>query len=296
MHFSTLITTAVVTMACTTGLVQAAPIQARGQNALYGITYTAKNSDGSCQTTDEVLQYVKDFSNNGIKHIRTYSQECDQLGNILNAISSVDSSMKVTAAVWLDGSSGDDEEINNLLSALKANSKNIKLIDGITVGNEVIFSGSLSSSALVSKIKQVKSATSSYNIPVGTVDTPNTFPSDVIAASDVIGVNIHPYFGGVDISQAGSNMKQQLNTFKSKAQGKSVFVAETGWPSAGNTNGASVPSVSNVQSYVNQLRSMSDIEYYYFEALDSNWKPAGNDGVETHFGLYNSNGKSKVSF
>jgi hypothetical protein len=38
MHLPTLISTAVFTLACTTGLVQAAPIQARGDQSLYGIT------------------------------------------------------------------------------------------------------------------------------------------------------------------------------------------------------------------------------------------------------------------
>ncbi|ORZ15903.1 glycoside hydrolase superfamily [Absidia repens] len=288
MHLSTLITTAAMTLVCTTGFVQAAPLQSRSESGLYGITFTAKNSDGSCQNAQEVLQYVKDFKNNGIMNIRTYSQECDQLTNIINAIDSVDKSMSVTAAVWIDGSSGDDEEISTLVSSLKSAGSKTKVVKAITVGNEVIFSGSVSSNDL--------SATSSYNIPVGTVDTPNTYPSNVIDACDVVGVNIHPYFASVDISQAGSNMAEQYKNFKNdKAKGKSVYVAETGWPSAGNNNGKADPSVSNVQSYVKQLMKLSGIQYYYFEALDSNWKDGGSNGVETHWGLYDASGKSKIA-
>jgi exo-beta-1,3-glucanase (GH17 family) len=238
-----------------------------------------------------VKQYVQDFKTNGIMNIRTYSQECDQLKNILSAI---DGSMTVTAAVWLDGSSQDDEEIKQLKSALNAaNPSQRKHIQSIMVGNEVLFKGSVSSEALVSKMEQVKKV--AQDIPVGTVDTPNTFTSSVIQACDVIGLNIHPYFASVDIDQAGANMVKQYKAFSPKAKGKELYVAETGWPSAGKTKGDAVPSVSNVQSYVKQLKKISDVKYYYFEAQDSNWKEGGNDGVETHFGLYDASGKSKVA-
>ncbi|KAI8331404.1 glycoside hydrolase superfamily [Chlamydoabsidia padenii] len=293
MHFSTLIST-VMTLVCTTGLVQAAPIQARGDNGLYGITYTARNSDGSCQSAQQVYQYVKDFKSSGIMNIRTYSQECNQLTHIINAIASIDPSMSVTAAVWLDGSSGDEKEIKQLASNLKSAGSKSSVVNSITVGNEVLQSGSLSSQALISNIHKVKQVAT--GIPVGTVDTPGALTPSVIDASDVIGVNIHPYFSKVDISKAASNMVEQYRSFVSKkSKGKSVYVSETGWPSAGKKNGAAVPSVANVQSYVKQLETISDVKYYYFEALDSNWKDGGDNGVETHFGLKDASGKSKVA-
>ncbi|KAI8341647.1 glycoside hydrolase superfamily [Chlamydoabsidia padenii] len=297
MHFFLQSIIMMMVMICTTGLVQSAPIKIRGNHVLSGITYTAKHPDGSCHNADQVLQYVTRFKKHGIMNIRTYSQECNQLPNIIHAITSVDPSMSVTAAVWLDGTAGDDEEISTLLETLKTvgGEKVRQVVKNIMVGNEVIYSGTLSSSALVKRIQQVKKATSSYGVPVGTVDTPTTFPSNVIDASDEIGVNIHPYFGGVAISQAGANLMTQYKAFvNNKSQGKSVFVSETGWPSAGNKIGASVPSVANLQSYVNQMRQMS-IPYFYFEAQDANWKGAGKDGVETHWGLYDDSGISKIA-
>lgn len=258
--------------------------------------YTAKHPDGSCHNANDVLQYVKKFKSHGIMNIRTYSQECNQLTNIINAIESVDPAMKVMAAVWIAGTAGDDKEIGTLISTLNSagRAKVRQVVKGITVGNEVIFSGSVSSAALVQKIQKVKSATASFGIPVGTVDTPNTYPSNVIDACDVIGVNIHPYFGGVPVAQAGSNMMATYKAFVGKTKGKSLFVGETGWPTAGKTNGQSVPSVPNLQSYVNQMRQMN-IKYYYFEAQDASWKNAGSNGVETHWGLYDASGAQKIT-
>ncbi|CAO3646547.1 unnamed protein product [Cunninghamella blakesleeana] len=296
MKFSTFISSSVIAYLCTTGLVQSAPIQARGGSSLYGITYTAKHPDGSCHSAQDVLHYVTDFKKNGIMNIRTYSQECDQLTNIIQAIEKVDTSMSVSAAVWIDGSSGDDEEINTLVSTLSKNKNSAKVVKSITVGNESLFSGRLSKEALIAKIQQVKKQLKNA-IPVGTVETPSTFPKEVIDACDTLGVNIHPYFAKVKAEEAGKNLEFQYNEFKNKyGHGKSIFVAETGWPSDGETNGASVPSIPNVQKFVNQLSQMNHINYYYFEAQDSNWKNGGEFGVETHFGLFNGAGKSKVVF
>ncbi|CAO3622622.1 unnamed protein product [Cunninghamella echinulata] len=296
MQLSTLFTSSFLAYICATGLVQSAPIEKRGSKSLYGITYTAKNDDGSCHSAKDVLQYVTDFQKNGIMNIRTYSQECDQLANIIDAIEKVDSSMRVAAAVWIDGTSGDEEEIKTLVSTLEKKKNSHQVIKSIIVGNESIFSGRLSEQDLIKKIQKVKSQIKG-NIPIGTVETPSTFPKDVIQACDTLGVNIHPYFAEVGADQAGDNLLSQYNNFKKEhGNGKSIFVAETGWPSDGNNNGKSVPSIPNVQKFVNQLKKINDMEYYYFEAQDSNWKNAGDFGVETHFGLFDGAGKSKVVF
>ena len=67
--------------------------------------------------------------------------------------------------------------------------------------------------------------------------------------------------------------------------GSANLVPESGWPTAGNTNGAAVPSTSNQQTAVASLKSsVSDI--VLFQAYNDGWKPPGPWNVEQHWGMY----------
>ena len=272
------------------GLVQALPAhKKRDSGSLWGITYTAKGSDGSCHSPEQVSEFIKRFKDNGIKNIRTYSQECDQLPNILDAIQKNGGDMKVLAAVWIGGDD-DDKEIADLEKNLKGANKN--LISGIAVGNEAVQGGLMDGAKVASKIKEIKQKFGDFKI--GTVDTPTGFNSDMVDASDILWVNIHPFFGGVSADEAVQNLEQQISSFQGKAGGKDIIISEVGWPSEGESNGNAKPSVDGMSKVVKALMN-SDIQYYYFESHDSNWKGGGSFGVEPHWGLVDANGKSKIA-
>ncbi|CEP10557.1 hypothetical protein [Parasitella parasitica] len=268
------------------GLAKSLPVESRSVSSLNGVTYTARNADGSCQSASEIVASVKLMKASGVSKIRTYAQECESLPNILSAIKQV-GGMTVLPGVWIDGSSNDDAEISRLQKALNS-ADNINAITGILVGNEVIFNNIMSSGQLVSKINQVKKI--SKGIQVGTAEVDSTYTSDLMAASDFAGVNIHPYFASVNIKSAYSNLNQRYNTFKKSAGGKQVYITETGWPSSGASSGAAQPSLANTEAFVKSL-STSSLPYYYFEWADSNWKGAG---IESHFGLLNAQGTAKL--
>lgn len=271
-------------------LVTALPAAKRGGGgSIYGITYTGKSADGQCHSADQVSQMVKRFQKNGIQHIRTYSQECDILPNLLKAIQNTD--MQVVAAAWIDGSGKDEKEISSLVNNLK--NANSDQIAAVAVGNECVQGGLMSASDVASKIKEVKGKLGG-KFKVGTVDTPTGYQGDMFDASDIVFVNIHPFFGAVSADDAVDNLNQQLGSFKGKAGGKDVVVGEVGWPSSGDTNGKAVPSTQNLTKVYNGLKS-SNIKYYFFEAQDSNWKNGGEFNVEPHWGIMDANGKSKIS-
>lgn len=226
---------------------------------------------------------------NGILNIRTYSQECDQLPNILSAIEKQGGGMTVMAAAWLDGSSGDEEEISTLVSNVKKANK--EYIYGVTVGNEAVFNG-MSASDVANKINEVKSKLKGFK--VGTVETPNTYESSLIDASDIVVVNIHPFFAPVPASDAVENLQQQYDAFKKKAGGKDIIIGEFGWPTAGDDNGDAQPGVSDLATVVESLEK-SNLKYYFFEYQDSDWKGEGAFAVESHWGIFNDKGKSKIS-
>ncbi|KAI8081978.1 glycoside hydrolase superfamily [Gilbertella persicaria] len=285
MRFTSLVT---ITAFYFAGLIQALPIQSRDISSLNGATYTARNSDGSCQSAGQVLASVKLMKASGISNIRTYAQECNQLPNILNAIESVGGGMTVLAAVWIDGTSNDDKEISTLKSVLSSTS-NLGAIRGILVGNEVLFNGIMSSSELVNKVNKVKAI--AKGIQVGSVEVDSTYSSDLVSASEIVCANIHPYFSSVSINDALDNVSTRYNNFKKIAHGKQVYITETGWPSSGSPSGDAVPSLANTQKFAAAI-SGSSLPYYFFEWQDSNWK---SSGVESHFGLLYANGKTKFS-
>ncbi|KAI8140359.1 glycoside hydrolase superfamily [Fennellomyces sp. T-0311] len=269
------------------GLVQALPTK-RASGGLWGITYTGRTSDGTCHSPEQVSEFVKRFKDNGIQNIRTYSQECDQLPNILKAIEKNGGGMKVLAAIWLDGNN-DQEEIANLEKNLKGVNKD--LIAGIAVGNEAVHAGLMDASGVASKIKEVKKKFSGFK--VGSVDTPDGYQSDMVDASDVIYVNIHPFFGGVSADEAVKNLREQLSRFKGKAGDKEVVIGEVGWPTEGESNGSAKPGTEGLSKLVKAL-SGSGLQYYFFESHDSKWKNGGAYGIEPHWGLLDSQGKSKI--
>ncbi|KAI9020032.1 glycoside hydrolase superfamily [Phycomyces nitens] len=271
--------------------VNSLPVQERSSGrSLWGVTYTARNSDGSCQTSSQVATTFQKFRRNGILNIRTYSQECDQLTLILQAIDSMGGGMTVMAGVWIDGTDSDNTEIRTIASVVRR-VKNTDAIIGITVGSEVIQRGVMSPGELAGKINRVKSACKGFK--VGTADTTTGYASELISVSDIIIVNIHPFFGGVPATEAASNLRLQYNNFLSKVQNKAVYIGETGWPSAGESNGRSVPGASHLETFVNGMMNV-DLKYYFFESVDAAWKSGGDYGVEPHWGLWTANGRSKI--
>jgi glucan 1,3-beta-glucosidase len=223
--------TSIITFALSfAGLIQALPIETRSVSSLYGVSYTPRQSDGSCQSASQIAASVKQMKASGVRSIRTYAQQCNQLPAILNAIKANGGGMTVLAAVWLDGSSADATEISSLKSTLA--SVDTSAISGILVGNEVVFNRIMSSSTLVQNINTVKAF--AKGIKVGTAEVDSTYSQDLVAASDMVSVNIHPYFASVSINDAYSNLQQRYAAVKNSANGKFTQITESGWPSAGS--------------------------------------------------------------
>lgn len=284
MRFTSIITVALSFV----GIIHSLPIESRSFEGLYGVTYTARNSDGSCQSASEIANSVREMKAVGINNIRTYSQECNQLPAILKAIKETGGGMTVLAAVWIDGSSNDNAEIDKLKQILHS-TPDLSPIRGIIVGNEVLFKGVMSSSELASMMKTVKAI--SKGIKVGTAEVDTTYHKEVMSVSDIACVNMQPFFSRMNVKNAVSNLNMQYNNFKKAAGGKEVYITETGWPSSGADEGDAHPSLANMQSFVSAI-SKSSLPYYFFEWQDSQWK---SEGIESNFGLLGPNGKSKFS-
>ncbi|KAI8987759.1 glycoside hydrolase superfamily [Mycotypha africana] len=269
--------------------VQAFPLQRRTEASVSGIAFNFRNPDGSCQSYDEIKNTIKLMSQNGIRRVRTYAQDCDTLATILTSIKSLGVDMTVLAAVWVQGSSNDESEITKLKHVLET-ADNTGAINGIVVGNEVLYNGWLSSGALAEKINAVKSIAN--GIPVGTVDIPELYSQDLIDASDFVAVNIQPFYAPVSAEEAMANVRARYEALQEKAEGKEVLIAEVGWPTSGNDIGPAHPSVE-AEAALASAMAESGIPYYFFEWQDSSWK---GDSVESHYGILDASGHKKFSF
>lgn len=225
MRFTSIATTLALSFI---GLCQALPMiesrAATSAHQLKSVTYSPFNPDGTCKTASQITSAIKTMKSDGFKNIRTYQQNCNQLDTILKAIHSDGGGMTVLAGVRISNTPTDDVEMATLKAVLNKK-QNTQYIKGILVGNEVVFGKIMSSSVLVQKINAVRAFAKGYK--VGTVEIYTTYTQDLIDVSDMISLNIHPYFAQVDIKDALSTLNSQYTSFK-KLTKKPILITETG--------------------------------------------------------------------
>ena len=178
-------------------------------------------------------------------------------------------------------------------------------VTGISVGSEDLYRDSIKEygagpAQLVDYINKVKAAiagTSLAGKPIGHVDTWDAFvnPANkaVINAIDFLGMDAYPYYqttnpGGNGIDNANATFWKSYHDTVAVAQGKPVWVAETGWPIIGDTLGDAVAGADNARIYWQETICSflaNGINMYYFQLqsaqgsqINPDWgiKPAGD--------------------
>ncbi|CAL8578695.1 hypothetical protein XPA_004466 [Xanthoria parietina] len=171
--------------------------------------------------------------------------------------------------------SSTDEVFNNELTALRSaisqyGQKLVNLVVGISVGSEDLYrispTGILNKSnpgegpdAVVRRINAVRQAlagTVLSGTPIGHVDTwtayVNSSNAAVITACDFIGVDAYPYFQNTQANSIDNGESLFFDAYDATvavAQGKPVWITETGWPVSGPTENQAVPSTQNAKTY-----------------------------------------------
>jgi exo-beta-1,3-glucanase (GH17 family) len=121
--------------------------------------------------------------------IRLYGTDCDAATMVLDAIQSLKVDLTVFVGVWVDNNS---TTLNRQLSATYDILKKypVSLIDGIAVGNEVLYRQDLTEAELISLIQQVKANVTAMNlgknIPVCTSDLGSNWTPQLSAAGDCV--------------------------------------------------------------------------------------------------------------
>lgn len=197
---------------------------------------------------------------------------------------------------------GSDATVNNGQIANLVTAANAGNVDIAVVGNEVLLTNSQSESQVLAYIQSVKAQVPA-NVKVTYVDTWNTIVAhpNIIAAVDVVAVNIYPFYENQSIDQALATFQADYAQTVQAAGGKPVIIAETGWPSAGNPPSfsmAAVPSLANAAQFFTSVeawaRSNGNPPLFYFEGYDEPWKANHND--YSSWGIWDYRGNLKPGF
>eukprot|EP01119_Soliformovum_irregulare_P000348 TRINITY_DN10240_c0_g1_i1.p1 TRINITY_DN10240_c0_g1~~TRINITY_DN10240_c0_g1_i1.p1 ORF type:complete len:415 (+),score=48.05 TRINITY_DN10240_c0_g1_i1:136-1245(+) len=178
---------------------------------------------------------------------------------------------------------------------------------GYAVGCESILRQDQTIPYIIEKINDFRSVVRGlgYDTPVGTADIPGSFLTqpDVIAASDIVVLNIFAFWGGVAMSGQLNDTIATDNFFKSlyyvrdrlAPYNVSWIIGETGWPTDGGTVGGAVASVENQAVAMIQVNCRAwdeGIPLVWFQAFD---QPSKDEGVEQFWGVWTDNRTAKAS-
>ncbi|GAA6054305.1 hypothetical protein JCM3770_001425 [Rhodotorula araucariae] len=277
----------------------------RLKQVFYGMAYTPKNvlEEYGCGATQanvtEDIQLISQLTT----RIRTYSTSCNQTQLTLQAIQDT----KVNMTVWIGAYVGVNETVNeqqqqDILDALKIYGTDH--VSGITIGNEYVLDGQNSAASIQYILSQqsafrtkLDALSLSKSIPVGTADAGSSFTSTLVAGSDYIMANVHPWFGGLPVDQAAGWTweffeNNDVNLASAAPNNPTAYIAETGWPTQSMTPenatlGAAVAGVSELQTFLDSYpcqANQNQSYYFYFEP----WKERYG-GVEPYWGLFDSN-------
>ncbi|KAK4952021.1 hypothetical protein LTR10_009941 [Elasticomyces elasticus] len=185
----------------------------------------------------------------------------------------IDTQTTLLLGLWASAGQADfTNELTALTSAISQyGTAFTSLIAGISVGSEDLYrnsptgiiangyNGGAQPADIADFIGQVKSAiatTSASGLPVGHVDTwtawVNGSNDAVISACDWLGMDAYPYFQNTiasSIELGNSTFFDAYDATVAVAQGKHVWVTETGWPVSGAKENEAIASPQNAEIY-----------------------------------------------
>ncbi|RHZ47014.1 GPI-anchored beta-1,3-endoglucanase EglC [Aspergillus thermomutatus] len=253
---------------------------ATSEAAYQGFNYGSTKSDGSSKTQSDFQSEFSTAKNlvgtSGFTSARLYTMIQGGTANTpITAIpAAIAEDTSLLLGLWASGGN-----IANEIAALKSaiaeyGDDFAKLVVGISVGSEDLYRNSVDGvkanaglgvnpDEIVSYINEVRSAiagTSLSGAPIGHVDTwtawVNGSNSAVIDACDWLGFDGYPYFQNTmanSISDAKALFQDAVAKTEAVANGKEVWITETGWPVSGKTENLGVANLANAKTYWDEV-------------------------------------------
>ncbi|KAI0395088.1 GPI-anchored cell wall beta-1,3-endoglucanase EglC [Xylariaceae sp. FL0594] len=248
--------------------------------ALQGFSYGSTNPDGSCRGYSEFVSLftrAKQLAGTGgaftAAHLYT-SIQCGTAAEPIEAFrAAVDTDTKLLVGLWASAGQAVYENELKALSAASRASYGAKLagrVVAISVGSEDLYRSSPEGVAngegagataaeiqgYIGRLRDWSRGTPLEGKPVTHADTWSAWvlPENrgVAQAVDVLSHNSFPYFEDKhpnSIDKGADNFWSAVAATESVAQGKPVWITETGWPDSGPKRGDAVASIDNAKRY-----------------------------------------------
>lgn len=242
----------------------------------FGISYSPYNADRSCKKQEQVnkdLDRLSDYS-----YVRIYGTDCDQTKLVTNAARQ--HNMQVFGGIY--DLTGFPDSLNAFEEAATGpdGKKDWSIFHTIAIGNELVNGGTSSPGDVAKAVNQARSILrgQGYQGPVVTVDTFSVLLKhpELCLASDYCAANCHAFFDATQQPHnAGPYALEQAHSVSEAAGGKRTLITESGWPHAGQANGAAVPSPENQRVAIESLRwsfAHKNDDLVLFTAFDDLWK------------------------
>ncbi|CUM68535.1 uncharacterized protein PRCAT00006261001 [Priceomyces carsonii] len=271
----------------------------------YGLAYSPRDAmEPSCLANKRDILLDLAMLSRVTTRIRNYGMQCNQSDMILDSIQDLNLNMTLAMGVWIgDNDTINDHQLNEMKVVLKKYPR--KLFEAIFIGNEVLFREDKSAQQLLGYAKSVKKFLIDLgydDLPVATSEIGSLLTKEHFETFDMIGANVHPFFGG-DLVEVASDwtidfIKYQVEP-KNENTRKEIVITEVGWPSDGGRYEGAVASLLNFQIFLDNYvckAYQNKYGWYYFEAFDEPWKRVfyeDNNKWETQWGLFTVDRKFK---
>lgn len=264
----------------------------RLENGVHGLCFSPylEGQEANDTLTETQIRRRMDVVSSHTKWIRSFS--CTN-GNELIPEVAHKKGLKTVVGAWISEDKKRNEiEIENLINLAK-----LGYVDIAAIGNEVLLRGEITENELIGYIQKVKIALGD-KIPVSYVDTYYEFYQhpNLISHCDVILVNCYPFWEGSEINNSLDDLRKMHQITKVLAKGKKVIIAETGWPSQGETTIKATPSILNAVKYFIQTQDWAEkqeVELFHFSSFDESWKVRVEGELGGKWGLWDKDEKLK---
>lgn len=254
------------------GTIGVAGIEANNTGFLKGLSYSPSvvQIEACVYTLEQALKDMTMLSR-VTNSLRTYGTECNFINIIIEAIDLLDLDMKITLGVWLSKDEKANEARIRETKTLLRNS-HPRYFENILMGNEVLFREDLSEERLIECIKDMQMFLKSIGIavPVGTSEIRSRITPELIAESQVVGINVHPFLTELDPREASrwvvDTLYPDLNIFS--GFNTTLIISEIGWPYYEDTPSGAFAAQEFMNAWVCEDSPKLNVHWFYFEAFD----------------------------
>jgi exo-beta-1,3-glucanase (GH17 family) len=268
------------------------------ENRFYGLAYSPHGlgdnkvcppfsrttAGGMCLLPNQATADVRQISRY-TNRIKLYSVGCVNATRAVLEYAEKHNMSVMVGLSFTSSASSNDKEFTRFGLLLETHAKS-RAMTHVILGNEAVFIEKAPvatvADGLVRLRKVLDDAGASPDVKIGTaeiraawmgqsagstagVETEGLDLTPIVEKSDFIGVNSHPYYGGIDPKTGGAAKYAVAETadvaVKYKALGKEVYITETGYPTGGDAHkvGSNVatPSVAGLTRYAADIEAQS---------------------------------------